>query len=212
MRLFIDVDALAKLAHWRLLEELQSLVEIPLSQCATLTSAKFRAERSVGIPDGKLFRSTEAATLALTAIRGMMASVSPEERYLPAMQNVPGIDAGEAVLLSALLGSEDVRLLTGDKRALRALATLGRDKLIGFTGKILLIEQIVLAALNRHDIFWLRDRICAHKDIDKAIGNAMGSKCDASCDSVREGLESYIAEIARASVPSLIAEIGPSGR
>lgn len=35
--LLVDVDAAVKLAHWGLLGELPTLIDTPLSNCATLT-------------------------------------------------------------------------------------------------------------------------------------------------------------------------------
>ena len=206
MKLLVDVDALAKLAHWGMLERLPAFTGVPLAQCATLTSARFRAQRATEKPDGRVFHSKEAATAALRAINQMMAPLSPEAQHLSILQGIPGIDAGEAVLLAALT-ADGVRLLTGDKRALKALADLEASRRAPFAGKILLIEQILLAGLTQHGIEWLRERVCPFKQIDKAIGNAMGSHCDASGDSVREGLKSYVRELEQAATPTLICEI-----
>lgn len=206
MKLLVDVDALAKLAHWRILDELPDFTGVPLSQCTTLTSARFRAERAVKKPDGRVFRATEAATAALRAMDGMMGPLSPDTQHLTTLQSISGIDAGEAVLLSAL-SAGGARLLTGDKRALKALAELDSAQRAPFAGKIVLIEQVLLAALTRHGIEWLRERVCPYKHIDKAIGIAMGSRCDAPQQSVREGLESYINELKQAANPTLISEI-----
>jgi hypothetical protein len=206
MKLLVDVDALAKLAHWKILEELPDFTGVPLSQCATLTSARFRAQRAVKKPDGRVFHSTEAATVALRAMDSMTGPLSPETEHLPILQGVAGIDAGEAVLLSAV-SAHSARLLTGDKRAMKALAGLDSTQRAPFAGKIVLIEQVLLAGLTRRGIEWLRERVCPYKQIDKAIGNAMGSRCDAPQDSVREGLESYIKELEHAVTPTLISKI-----
>ena len=207
MRLLVDVDALAKLAHWKLLEELASLTGVPLTQCATLTSARYRAKRAIAKPDKKLFRTTEAAQIALAAADCMTGQIDPRNELIPVLQDIPGIDAGEAVLLSATAGSPDAQLLTGDKRALRALSQLNSEHLAKLAGKIIVIEQLLLATLNQHGINRLRELVCPHKDIDKAIGIVMGSRCDASESAVREGLNSYIREIASSCSPSLLAPI-----
>ncbi len=206
MKLLVDVDAVAKLAHWNLLDALPLLTKVPFAQCATLSSAKYRAQRAIENPDGKLFHSKDAAIAAIAAIRGMTASIESIETLLPVLQDLPGIDAGEAVLLSATANSESIRLLTGDKRALRALSQLPLESRVGFSGKIIVIEQVLLAALSQFGIDELRKRVCPHKDLDKAVGIAMGSKCDAPESSVRDGLNSYVNEIAQACAPSLLAK------
>lgn len=206
MKLLIDVDALAKLAHWSLPEELPTIVGVPLSQCVTLTSMRFRAQRAQLKPDGKLFHSTDAANAAIRTMDHMLPSLPADIQLLPFLQNLTGIDAGEAVLLSAL-SAPGARLLTGDKRALKALAELMAYQRAHFSGKIVVVEQVLLAALKLHGIDWLRERVCPYKSIDKAVGIVMGHRCDASEKSVREGLESYINELRQAAAPSLIADI-----
>jgi hypothetical protein len=206
MALLVDVDALAKSAHWQLLPEIPECLAVPLAECATLTSARFRAQRALTKPDGKPFHNVEAAQAALDAIAKMLPAVAPDGACLPYLQKVAGIDAGEAVLLSSIANS-DTRLLTGDKRALKALANLQPDQRAPFEGRIILIEQLIQQALKRHGLPWLRERICPHLQIDNAMANIMGSRCDAGLESVQEGLASYIGEIERSASPSLIARL-----
>lgn len=201
MRQLIDADALAKLAHWELLNELPNVLSVPLSDCATLTSVRYRAGRALSKPD-RLFRSADAARAAIAALANMAADIDPGLDVLAELQDVTEIDAGEVVLLSALAGEEDCRLLTGDKRCLRALASL--PSATRYAGRITIVEQIVLKLLDRQGIEWLRSRICPEKEVDKAIAVVFGSNCDAPEASVREGLGSYIDEIRRLCHPPLL--------
>jgi hypothetical protein len=204
MRQLIDADALAKLAHWQLLEELPSLTGVPLAESATLTSVRYRAQRALTGQD-KLFRTKESAQRALDAINQMAGPIDPGIDALPELQDISGIDAGEAVLLSALQAKPTLRLLTGDKRCLRALASLSLAR--NYIGRITILEQVLLVALEKHGVKWVRERVCPFKELDKAIATSLGSRCDAALPSVREGLKSYISEIRQLHAPPLLAEV-----
>lgn len=206
VQLLVDVDALCKLAHWRLLSELPYLLGTVWSDCATLTSAKHRARKAKVKPDGRIFRTTAAAEEALWAIEQMQPTLEPNAEGLKDFENVPGIDPGEAVLLSAIATSPSARLLTGDKRALRALASTPNSIRSSYAGKIILVEQVILGALDAHDLAWLRDHVCPEKDVDKTISMIMGGRCDASEVSVREGLASHLNELKRLCDPSIVCE------
>ncbi len=130
MKLLIDVDALVKMAHWRMLPELPGSLDISWSNCATVSSLKFRASRAATEPDGKLFISTQAAQAAVLAIAEMSELAEPLPGHLELFQDISGIDAGEAILFAGIMGDDSTYVLTGDKRALRALSN------IQFTGRI----------------------------------------------------------------------------
>lgn len=205
MLLLIDVDALCKLAHWRLLAELPALTGVSWHDCATLSSAKHRARRAVDKPDGKTFRDVAAAQEAVAAIGHMQSTLDVNPQALGPFEDAPGIDPGEAVLLSALAAHSNARLLTGDKRALRALAALDASITQAYANRIVIVEHVILAALDERGLTWLRERVCPWKDIDKAVGVIMGSRCDLQEAAVREGIASYIDEMAELCDPSILA-------
>lgn len=206
MKLLLDVDAAVKLAHWGILQELPTLLNLQWDHCATLTSLRFRAQRSMEKPDGKLFHSAEAA-LVVVAICRELPVLPADTQLLGSLQDAPGVDAGEAVLLSALAASADARMLSGDKRCMRAVAELPAADRAGLAGKCIVVEQVILHALDVRGLQWLRERVCALRHIDKAIMIALGSRCDAPEASVREALRSYIREIEQACDPTLLAAL-----
>ncbi len=212
MRLLIDVDALCKLAHWALLEEIPSLSGFLWDECTYLASAKYRARRSATKPDGRAFRTTEAANEVLRVIGLMGQPLDADASVLPDFQDVAGIDAGEAVLLSTLASSGDSVMLTGDKRSIRALAALDTRIRKPFSGRLIVVEQIIAAALDANGLDWLRERVCKWKIVDTAVSNIMGSRCDASEASVRAGLDSYIGELGALCEPSLLCARLPGHR
>lgn len=205
MALLVDVDAIAKLAHWGLLEDLPSLTGESWDTISTIGSLRYRAQRASSNPDGKLFRCTGAALAVLAAIGRMsdLPEVSADD--LSIFQDISGIDVGEAILLATLGNDPQRRLLTGDKRALRSLSEQAVGTRTGFAQRIIVIEQVVLCALDVLGIEELRERICRIRGLDKAIDISMGSRCDASEEAVRTGLRSYIIEMRELCAPSLLA-------
>lgn len=201
--LLLDVDAAVKLAHWRLLMELPVLMGCQWTDITTITSLRYRALRAQEAPDGKLFHTRDAAVQVLAALEYMQPLPLPAADRLAAFQDVAGIDPGEALLFGVAADRAEAVVLTGDKRALAALAALGPEVAATLRGRVLTVEGIVELALRRFGIDWLRERVCPSKDIDKAIAAVMGSCCDAPEDSVREGLQSYLKDARRLAGPLL---------
>jgi len=199
----VDVDAAAKLAHWQMLMVLPGLLQVGPTDCAVLTSLEFRAKKRIGSarPD-KVFANKEAAEMAIqfAALAGRLDAVEP----LAELQDVPDIDPGEAVLLSAAIVDRRAVIITGDKRAIRAVAQLAprlREKL---AGRIMCLEQILLKALAIYGLEWLRDHVCISPRTERSALVIMGSRCDAPIESVQAALSSYIGEMASLCEPSLL--------
>lgn len=203
-RLFVDVDALCKLAHWNLLSELPNLLGTALSETSTLTSARFRALKSLNKPDGKAFRNVEAAQVALNALSEMAQPLSPDPAASVGFAEVPGIDPGEAVLFATLASVPGARLLTGDKRALRAFSELPPKVRAAVAGRVVIVEQVIELALQHYGLEWLQARVCPWKQIDTSVSMIMGSRCDQPERAVRENLVSAIGEMRSLCDPSLL--------
>lgn len=205
MRLFVDVDALCKCAHWGILDHLPELLGFDWTDSATLSSLKFRANRAQQTPDGKLFRTNAAASAACQTIEKMQSNLDPDAELLAEIDGVAGIDPGEAILFSAAANNENIYILTGDKRALRSLAKLTESANVRqLHRKFICIEMLILKLLDQHGLDWVRNKICPFKDIDKAVIVILGSRCDADENSVREALAAYINELHRDCINFLI--------
>lgn len=200
--LFIDADALSKLAHWNILPVLPELTATPWSGMATVSSIKFRALKATTAPDGKLFRCPKAAARSVEAIQQMATPGTPDAEVMAIFAGRPEIDPGEATLLALMgAGTQDC-LLTGDKRALRALARIPEAS--RWCGRIFTVEQVVACCLHSKGRDWLLEMACPFKEVDKAVANCLGSDCNASEVSIREGLASYIREMVALRSPSLL--------
>lgn len=192
----LDADAVSKLAHWDLLGEVAVLTGVSTDQTATLSSLIHRAARSCAKADGRLFKATSAAERALKYLQQLAPLPPPDEDFIAHVQHVPAIDPGEALLLASLRAHANTILITGDKRAVTALATAVPEQMLNsLSDRIVTIEQIVLALLKSKGIDWLRAHICPYRTLDKAIGVIMGSDCKASAEAAEAGLRSYIADL-----------------
>lgn len=200
----IDVDAMCKLAHWRILPLLSELTGYAWENMGTLASLKFRALRAIEKPDGRLFHCKEAALLVVACMEEMSPLSPPDPERLGLFQSVAQIDTGEAVLFALTMVDPNGCLLTGDKRSLRAVAGLDiADELVG---RVLIIEQILLKALQTMGRDWILENVCPFREMDKAIGFILGSQCDSAQGAIEEGVASYLREVDQYHNPSLLKE------
>lgn len=207
MQLLVDVDVLAKLAHWDMLAELPDFAGFQWDQMSTVASLQFRAQRAAASPDGKLFRTREAALAVSSALDLMVPLPAVDPARLAAFQDASDIDAGEAILFALLDGIADRYVLTGDKRAVRALSRLPAARRALLEGRILILEGVFLQALALRGIEWMRERVCPSRELDKAIAIALGSRCDAPRTVVHTALYSYHRELAILCTPCLLRSL-----
>lgn len=201
-RLVVDVDALVKLAHWGLLGELEGATGIPPERQATVESIQFRAVRR----DPKLFRDASAADCLAVALSQFGAAWRPDAEVVTRLQGTVGLDAGEITLIAMLCSDLQAMLVTGDKRALRALATPGLEDIVKrVAGRIVCLEQVMLSALDRLGVGAVAMSIESHRDLDVAVRCAVPLPPYAVELEVRKGLLSYIEDL-RKDVPSLLYE------
>lgn len=201
-RLLIDVDALVKLAHWGLLGELEGTTGVPPERQATVESIRFRAARR----DRKLFRDPAVADDLAAALGHFGAPWSPDTDVLVRLQGVAGLDAGEVTLIAMLCNDPRALLVTGDKRALRALTAPGLEHVVErIAGRIICLEQVLLSTLDRMDAGALAAAIEPHRQLDTAVRCAVPLASHAVEFEVRTGLGSYIKDL-RAQAPSLLYE------
>lgn len=194
IRLLVDADILFKLALCNLLDEVPVVFDIPWSSIATLPSVRPRAKRAAAGTRDRLFKSRDVAVAAMGPLKEMGQLPSPQEEILATFQDVHEIDAGEAVLFSLLKENPDIYLLTGDKRALRAFASISPEH-AAFRTRIHSFENMILLFLDAHGLIWLREHLCPRLRDELTILIVMGSTCTASEAEVRSALHSHLMEI-----------------
>lgn len=135
----VDTDIFCKLGTTGLLEQALSLFGARVAECGRLPALPHMLQRGQLV---KLYG--EAACTALLPIASAMPTVpAPPSEWLGRLVNVPLIDPGEAQLFSCAAAGSLV-ILTGDKRALRALAGV-EGFADALAGRIVTLEALLLA-------------------------------------------------------------------
>lgn len=197
----LDNDVVLKTCTYRCQDEVANLTSRSDGPAAVLTVATYairtRLERSTTIND-------KAA--ALTAFDSMLQKISKIEAT-QAEVAIAGeleeeaaacgleLDVGESLLLAILLERNCSYLLTGDKRAIAAIAKLKP----GETGQRIICFELLIAALLQHIPHGeLRARVCAEPSTDKAITNCFGCSATGVEEAdILAGLGSYYSSLAR---------------
>jgi hypothetical protein len=114
------------------------------------------------------------------------------------------LDAGESQLLAMLVGRGARLLLTGDKRAIVAIAGLG---LAGMDGRVAALDQLIRIFVEHLGIDALRGTICAERLADTALAICFACHRD-ECPvaEIDAGLESYCGDLERNAGTILIAQ------
>jgi hypothetical protein len=107
------------------------------------------------------------------------------------------LDPGESQLVAVLLHRSSPLLITGDKRALRALSAVATDQV---NHRMACLEQLICAAITDESLGPLRAGVCASKGIDRAVTNCFACYTEeVGLEQVQEGLTSYISAIRQQS-------------
>ena len=200
VRLLVDNDVLLKAAHWDLLSLVPRTVEGTWGDTAVLPQFPPRVKRA----DPKLFKQPDVAARLYECVRQCAPFPEPEPTVLSALQSVPAIDAGEQLLLGALAATPGALLLTGDKRALRALAQPEvATQVSSCHGRVVCLDQWFLFAVDEIATAQLvaHFRLCI--EADKVVLAIVGRTGDRTEAHLREGFGSYTAEITAACAPLL---------
>ncbi len=198
MTLFIDNDALLKLANYDLLDIAFTMFNIPPQDVHVLATAKY-----VLVPAKDRLRhcKTEEAAYRLEhflskATKLDVDSVSSE--VLDPLFAIPGIDPGEALMLAMAAPNPDSYIITGDKRALEALhGGKGLDTIRGALAGRLLSLELLFQFLIEGDFEKVQACVRSQLGVDKSLTIAFGISAPASLESVREALNSYVEHLRR---------------
>ena len=189
--LLADNDVLIKLAHWGLLGELPATFGAQWSDLATLESIKFRAMRA----DAKLFRTPQVAAALYQKLQVTSELPEPRSEDLSRLQGIVDLDAGEVALLSAALANPAAVLITGDKRALRALAHPDlADIAEQLEGRVVCLEQLLEQIAAYRGPQFVIEGVLLHRDMDAGVRAIVGpSGC--THESLSQGLASYVGDL-----------------
>lgn len=113
------------------------------------------------------------------------------------LAQVPGVDAGELVLIPLAARETTGFFVTGDKNALRALATEPRCAPFAtrLAGRVVSLDQLLEALLFKHGFDWLHARVSAAANLDRGVSMIVAPGISASEESARQGFASFVGNL-----------------
>jgi hypothetical protein len=203
MKVLIDNDILLKGACYGLLNEFAASTCGTAEHAGILGAARFVVSKRIQRrPPNK---GAEAAMAALISFLGRSVEIEPNESErimagefeLAALRRGVSLDAGESQLCAVLVSRFVPYLLTGDKRAIRAIEELldFDGRLSALCGKLRCLEQLVLDALSAGNSDALRASICSEPGVDKTLTICLACHSGGDSRNHSEALTSYIEEL-----------------
>lgn len=193
-QLLVDTDAFCKLATAALLDEVLALLGVNRTQCAVLPALPYMLER------GRLHKrygDFESARLRKLADEFPVAPDS-SSTWLDVLTAESRIDPGEAQLF-ALAAEHGIRILTGDKRALEALAKVNNIH-PHLSGNVITLEAVLSGLAEQVPDAQLRRMgsvLGQHDQMAKAVFASTGSD-------LGEALDSYVRDVESRAKPLLL--------
>lgn len=173
MILLADNDIVLKLAQCDLIDSLDEILQVAADQILIPSTARFqlmpRSEQKA------LAKCGNAETITRLQRFLALASDVPvvqDLELLLTMSQIPDIDAGEQQLFATLASAADSTLLTGDKRALRAvLANRGQIAQVhaGLVDSVITFESALLLSLDVFGFPVLKQKLLACPKPDKML-------------------------------------------
>lgn len=191
MKLLVDTDAFCKLGLAGLLRDAALTLGADLSECGRLPALPHMLRK------GRLRKrlGSQACDGLIPLADGMPIVPTPSIAWLDKFTSIEAIDPGEAQLFAAA-AEVDLMIVSGDKRALRAMKAIeGLPEAL--SGRIAVLEAILLALCDRLGLEEVRRRVAPLADLDTMIQVCFSS----SSSDPREGLKSYF--------QSLVTEVEP---
>ena len=172
----VDTDVLLKVAAYRLRAELVAVLKpngTPAALGLTHLIAGKQLARKQGVRDGP------GAMAELQNLLALLGRLEPDDEEIALAadlaakaqgQGLP-LDAGEAQLTAITIMRELPLLVTGDKRALGALASLlvSEPNRVALVGRLACFEQILMSVASLIGEQGLRSRVCVEPDVDGAM-------------------------------------------
>lgn len=151
---------------------------------------------------------TDAVARILEFLDGVQVirTYSAEDHRL--LDDVVSIDPGETILLSATSAYTDYRLLTGDKRCLRALALSPECQIIArrIQGRVVCFEQVVCRLIGHFGFDHVLGKVVPVLSCDTALRAAFGSGMQSTESNAVACLRNYISELRALPIDLLIVE------
>lgn len=173
MILLADNDIVLKLAQCDLLDTLDEILQVPADQILIPSTARFQL-----MPRNEQKALTKCGnTETMARLQRFLAAASDvpvvqDLELLLTMSQIPDIDSGEQQLFATVASAGDSTLLTGDKRALRAV--LANQEQIaqvhsGLVDRVITFESALLLSLDVFGFSVLKQKLLSCPKPDKML-------------------------------------------
>ena len=208
-RVLLDNDVVLKVACYALADETLAVTTIDDIPPAMLGVGRFvvrnRLARASNISD------PARATAAFDRMLAAMTLVEPDGAEMAAAADLEAeairrdleLDGGESQLLAILANRACSLLVTGDKRAIAAMAIVAAAQA---GSRVACLEQLIAHVVAVNGTAIVQPRICAEPNADRAITNCFACSSAAAPDDaeVMAGLASYVGHLDRSAPGVLI--------
>jgi hypothetical protein len=211
---YIDNDVLHKMAAYGLLNDLLHARPWGADCFCMLGAARFIVAKKLRKqpPEHGLDNALTEFEAALAKIAALEPSddeirLAADLEYAAQQLDVD-LDAGESVLCAVLLYRGADYIFSGDKRAIIALQVLLDAAAVAseVRQRLVCLEQLFLWLLQGEQCERIRAAVCAEPAVDRALSNCFSCRsAGATIESWREGLASYIRDLARQAPDVLVA-------
>ena len=208
----LDNDVLIKACCYSVTAETMEVLA-PFGAVSVLGVARFATPKQVR-KSSRIADKVAAESL----LRQMLAAVGTVEptsveigfaatlEQLALERGLP-LDGGEGQILAVIVHRTDTMMITGDKRAIASVPAVLEAAGIAGTcdGRVACLEQLLSAVLLRTGHVELRRRVCAEREVDKAMTSVFSchGMAEVREEDVLEGLASYVGHL-RASTDPLL--------
>lgn len=162
-------------------------------------------------------RGVDAALAEFTAALGMLKEIEPTPEEVETAANIERLaqlqnlelDTGESILCTVLLARHLGHILTGDKRAIKAVEVLNSTGQYSnnFKSKIICLEQLFYWLANDQEIQNVRNAVCTDKAVDNALTSCFSCYSpEVPNEACIEGLNSYILNLRQDAPNVLVSE------
>ncbi|NIE82532.1 MULTISPECIES: hypothetical protein [unclassified Burkholderia] len=209
----IDTDVLLKTASYKLLKQLLALAPFESKEFGMIAAAQF-------VVTGKLKKKLKEPRLAeakahFQEAMSVIAAIEPRSEELALAAELESaavamgveLDLGESQICALMVSREMNLMMTGDKRAIRAIAALKEHTACAYAhGKVACLEQLALWMIACAGLDAVQPSVCVLPAVDTSLTMALGCYSGgASLGSCHEGLTSYINSI-QTEAPSVLID------
>ena len=211
-QVLLDNDVALKVACYSLVDEMIAVTTFDQTSPAMLGVGRFvirgRLGRAANIAD------VPRAKAALEQLLKAVTLLEPDDEELAvaadleveASRRALELDGGESQLLAILATRECRLLITGDKRAIAAMALVAP---LLAANRIGCLEQLMAQLVVTSGVDFVRPLVCGEPRVDRAITSCFGcSGGQVDRKDVLAGLSSYISHLDRSAPGMLVLEFG----